>query len=45
MEMKVLRKWQNNSVLENKIDKRAPNGQRQTNTIYCEISNMWETRQ
>jgi len=45
METKVLKKWQNNSILENKIDKRAPNRQRQTNTIYCEISKMWETRQ
>ena len=45
MEMKVLRKWQNNSVLENKINKRAPNGQRQTNAINCEIRNMRETRQ
>jgi hypothetical protein len=45
MEMKVLRKWQNNSVLENKINKRAPNEQRQTNAIYCEIRNKWETKQ
>jgi hypothetical protein len=26
------------------IDKRAPNGQRQTTTLYCEMSTMWETR-
>jgi hypothetical protein len=34
-----------NSILKIEIDTIAPNWQRQTTALYCEMSTKWETKQ